>query len=114
MSPALPRLPRRPWPAALLRHLARVQPVPPAQHAAALRGIYQRRIERFILWWKQHDYPLAIWPDAGIPALENRRKQPSWRRIALSLLKQDMARSLSFGFAQTDIDRLVPGREKPS
>ncbi len=49
-----------------------------------LRGIYQRRIERFILWWKQHDYPLAIWPDAGIPALENRRKQPSWRRIALS------------------------------
>ncbi|MCR3859248.1 DUF3440 domain-containing protein, partial [Pseudomonas aeruginosa] len=79
-----------------------------------LRGIYQRRIERFILWWKQHDYPLAIWPDAGIPALENRRKQPSWRRIALSLLKQDMARSLSFGFSQTDIDRLVPGREKRS
>lgn len=73
-----------------------------------LRGIYQRRIERFILWWKQHDYPLAIWPDAGIPALENRRKQPSWRRIALSLLKQDMARSLSFGFSQADIDRLVP------
>ncbi|MFU6526460.1 phosphoadenosine phosphosulfate reductase [Pseudomonas aeruginosa] len=79
-----------------------------------LRGIYQRRIERFILWWKQHDYPLAIWPDAGIPALENRRKQPSWRRIALSLLKQDMARSLSFGFSQADIDRLVPGREKRS
>lgn len=79
-----------------------------------LRGIYQRRIERFILWWRQHDYPLAIWPDAGIPALENRRKQPSWRRIALSLLKQDMARSLSFGFSQADIDRLVPGREKRS
>ncbi|MDU3958363.1 MAG: phosphoadenosine phosphosulfate sulfotransferase, partial [Pseudomonas aeruginosa] len=76
--------------------------------------IYQRRIERFTLWWKQHDYPLAIWPDAGIPALENRRKQPSWRRIALSLLKQDMARSLSFGFSQADIDRLVPGREKRS
>ena len=56
----------------------------------------------------------AIWPDAGIPALENRRKQPSWRRIALSLLKQDMARSLSFGFSQADIDRLVPGREKRS
>ncbi|CAH2811950.1 MAG: Co-activator of prophage gene expression IbrA [uncultured Caballeronia sp.] len=50
-------------------------------------------------WWAKHGYPLDVWPDAGPPALENRRVQPSWRRVALSLLKQDMARSLSFGFA---------------
>jgi len=74
----------------------------------ALRMVYQRRIDVFIHWWSQHDYPLSAWPDAGIPALENRRAQPSWRRVALSLLKQDMARSLSFGFARQDVDRLVP------
>lgn len=47
-----------------------------------------------------------------MPALENRRKQPSWRRIALSLLKQDMARSLSFGYAQADVERLLAERKK--
>ena len=60
----------------------------------------------------QHDYPLASWPDAGIPALENRKMQPSWRRVVLSLLKQDMARSLSFGFARRDIDTLRLAAEK--
>ncbi|MBB1214070.1 phosphoadenosine phosphosulfate sulfotransferase, partial [Klebsiella pneumoniae] len=37
-----------------------------------------------------------------------RKVQPSWRRIGLSLLKQDMARSLSFGPARRDIDSLLP------
>jgi len=73
-----------------------------------LRKIYERRINVFIHWWSQHDYPLTKWPDAGTPALENRKAQPSWRRIAMSLLKQDMARSLSFGFARRDVDHLVP------
>jgi len=74
----------------------------------ALRKIYERRIDVFIHWWSQHDYPLAKWPDAGVPALENKKIQPSWRRVAMSLLKQDMARSLSFGFARQDVDHLVP------
>lgn len=73
----------------------------------ALREVYLRRISRFIDWWGRHDYPLPVWPDAGEPALENRKAQPSWRRVALSLLKQDMARSLSFGFARRDIDTLA-------
>lgn len=73
-----------------------------------LREVYMRRIEVFIRWWAKHDYPLAQWPDAGVPELENRKKQPSWRRVALSLLKQDMARSLSFGFAQRDVESLRP------
>lgn len=72
----------------------------------AMREIYARRIEVFIRWWTQHDYPLAAWPDAGVPELENRKMQPSWRRVALSLLKQDMARSLSFGFARRDVASL--------
>lgn len=62
-----------------------------------LRQVYEQRIQRFIDWWAQCGYPLQRWPDSGIPALENRRQQPSWRRVALALLKQDMARSLSFG-----------------
>ncbi len=72
-----------------------------------LRQVYQRRIGVFIDWWEKHNYPLSSWPDAGIPELENRKAQPSWRRVALSLLKQDMARSLSFGFARQDIDTLA-------
>lgn len=75
-----------------------------------LRGVYARRIERFIDWWQAHGYPLSVWPDAGTPALEHRRQQPSWRRVALSLLKQDMARSLSFGFARRDFDALDGGK----
>lgn len=72
-----------------------------------LRTVYTRRIERFIEWWSWHSYPLHSWPDAGEPALENRKAQPSWRRVALSLLKQDMARSLSFGFARQDLDLMA-------
>ncbi|WYX38172.1 hypothetical protein WJ966_00550 [Achromobacter xylosoxidans] len=53
-----------------------------------------------------------MWPDAGVPDLENRKAQPSWRRIGLSLLKQDMARSLSFGPARRDIDTLLPAKPR--
>lgn len=73
--------------------------------------VYKRRIGRFIEWWEHHGYPLRNWPDAGTPELENRKAQPSWRRIALSLLKQDMARSLSFGFARQDVDTLIIQKE---
>ncbi|RMH94856.1 DUF3440 domain-containing protein [Lysobacter pythonis] len=79
-----------------------------------LQVVYARRIRCFIRWWEQHDYPLDNWPDAGVPALENRRAQPSWRRVAMSLLKQDMARSLSFGFARRDVDSLTPTEENTS
>lgn len=77
-----------------------------------LRGVYERRIQRFIEWWGEHGYPLSTWPDAGTPALENRRQQPSWRRVAMSLLKQDMARSLSFGFARRDLLALEAGQDR--
>lgn len=72
-----------------------------------VREVYKRRILRFIEWWGEHGYPLHAWPDAGVPALENRKTQPSWRRVALALLKQDMARSLSFGSARRDVETLT-------
>lgn len=74
-----------------------------------LRSVYERRIGQFIHWWEEHGYPLSVWPDAGTPALEARKAQPSWRRVAMSLLKQDMARSLSFGFARRDMKALGKG-----
>jgi predicted phosphoadenosine phosphosulfate sulfurtransferase len=77
-----------------------------------LRSVYERRILQFIQWWQEHGYPLSAWPDAGTPALEARKAQPSWRRVAMSLLKQDMARSLSFGFARRDMKTLAAGREE--
>ncbi|VFR16968.1 Co-activator of prophage gene expression IbrA [plant metagenome] len=73
-----------------------------------LQDVYTRRIRHFIQWWSTHGYPLTDWPDAGTPAQENRRTQPSWRRVAMSLLKQDMARSLSFSFSRADKEKLVP------
>lgn len=79
---------------------------------AALRQVYARRIDVFIQWWEQRGHPLSMWPDAGVPDLENRKAQPSWRRIGLSLLKQDMARSLSFGPARRDIDTLLPAKPR--
>ncbi|MDR1075776.1 MAG: DUF3440 domain-containing protein [Xanthomonadaceae bacterium] len=74
---------------------------------STLRQVYVRRIKSFMNWWASHDYPLAAWPDAGVPELENRKAQPSWRRVALSLLKQDMARSLSFSFSKRDTAAMI-------
>lgn len=73
----------------------------------ALRIVYLRRIQRFMDWWEPRGYPLASWPDAGDTLLEARKLQPSWRRIALSLLKLDLARSLSFGVANGDKSLLI-------
>lgn len=67
-----------------------------------LRALYERRLQVFIDWWACHGYPLHCWPDAGEPALENKKKQPSWRRVAISLLKLDLGKSLSFGHAKCD------------
>lgn len=72
-----------------------------------LRTVYERRIKVFTDWWAENGYPLAQWPDAGEPVLENKKAQPSWRRVAVSILKQDMAKGLSFGFARKDADRLI-------
>lgn len=72
-----------------------------------LKAVYSRRIRKFIGWWAKNGYPLHVWPDAGTPALENKKKQPSWRRVAMALLKQDMARSLSFSTSKTDLKTLA-------
>lgn len=72
-----------------------------------LRSVYERRIKVFTDWWAENGYALEQWPDAGTPALENKKAQPSWRRVAVSILKQDMGKSLSFGFSRQDTDRLI-------
>lgn len=77
-----------------------------------LRVVYQRRIKVFQDWWAENGYTLERWPDAGEPALENKKAQPSWRRVAVSILKQDMGKSLSFGFARKDTNRLIGIKEK--
>lgn len=69
---------------------------------APLRSVYTSRIARFANWWAERGWPVERWPDAGTPSLECRKAQPSWRRVAISLLKQDMAASLSFGPARID------------
>lgn len=72
-----------------------------------LRTVYRRRIQVFIDWWKENGYEIEQWPDSGSPSLENKKIQPSWRRVAVSILKQDLGKSLSFGFARKDTDRLM-------
>lgn len=77
-----------------------------------LQAVYRRRIAVFQEWWSRNGFELPAWPDAGDPALENRKMVPSWRRVAISMLKQDLGKSLSFGFAQEDIDRVRALKEK--
>lgn len=77
-----------------------------------LKSAYQRRVKVFQDWWEENEYPLNKWPDAGTPALENKKAQPSWRRVAISILKQDMGKSLSFGFAQKDTDKMIEIKER--
>jgi predicted phosphoadenosine phosphosulfate sulfurtransferase len=77
-----------------------------------LRTVYERRIKVFKDWWAENGYTIEQWPDAGEPALENKKAQPSWRRVAVSILKQDMGKGLSFGFARKDTDRLIGIKER--
>lgn len=79
---------------------------------AAMREVYQRRINVFFDWWDRNGYPQHRVPDAGTPELENKRAQPSWRRVAVSILKMDMGKGLSFGHAQADTARLIETKER--
>ncbi|MDD4950939.1 MAG: DUF3440 domain-containing protein [Desulfovibrionaceae bacterium] len=77
-----------------------------------LRVVYQRRIDVFFSWWAEYGFPLDMVPDVGDIRLTGKKQQPSWRRIALSLLKMDMGKSLSFGFCRKDTDRLIELQNK--
>ncbi|MDR2092305.1 MAG: DUF3440 domain-containing protein [Azoarcus sp.] len=75
-----------------------------------LRSVYERRITVFRDWWAEHGYPPGKWPDAAMPRdakAAGRRRLPSWRRVAISLLKQDMGKSLSFGFCAEDTSSIL-------
>lgn len=49
---------------------------------------YRMKIDSFVTWWKDNGYPEGI-PDAGDSKLEQRKKIPSWRRVAKTLLRND-------------------------
>jgi predicted phosphoadenosine phosphosulfate sulfurtransferase len=72
------------------------------------RHVYERRINVFWWWWENKGgVPFDQVPDEGDRRLEGKKQQPSWRRVALSLLKMDMGKSLSFGFCRADTDALI-------
>ncbi len=64
------------------------------------RSHYEKKIKTFINWWKNHGFPPELIPDEGNLKLENAGKQPSWRRIAKCLIKNDWW-CRSIGFCQT-------------
>ncbi len=54
-------------------------------------------IRVFLKWWKDHGVPLSEMQDAADPKLEAKKKIPSWRRVARSLLKNErLCKGLSF------------------
>lgn len=67
----------------------------------AMRERYLSNYAVFLEWWMRHGYPdLAEVHDDEIPYLADsgRRKLPSWRRLALAILKNDFwCKSLTIG-----------------
>ncbi|WP_371804458.1 DUF3440 domain-containing protein [Candidatus Lokiarchaeum ossiferum] len=64
------------------------------------------KIRVFLKWWSDHGWPLEKFPDAADPKLEAKRKTPSWRRIAKTLIKNDhMCKGLSFSQTQNQMDK---------
>ena len=57
---------------------------------------YKDKISVFLRWWEDRGYPRGI-PDEAPKDAEAARKQPSWRRICKSLLRNDYwCKGLSF------------------
>jgi len=70
-----------------------------------LRDHYQRKIDKFLAYWKIHGFPNDI-PETSDPKLESRHKAPSWRRICKVLLKNDYwCRGLSFSQTKGEMQR---------
>jgi len=70
-----------------------------------LRAHYERKITKFLAYWKVHGFPNDI-PETSDPKLESRHKAPSWRRICKVLLKNDYwCRGLSFSQTKGEMQR---------
>ena len=64
------------------------------------------KIRVFLKWWADHEWPLEKILDAAEPKLEARRKVPSWRRIAKTLIKNDhLCKGLSFSQTQNQMSK---------
>lgn len=72
------------------------------------RDHYTEKIKTFFEWWANHGFPIDKVPDAGDTKLESDRKQPSWRRIAKCLMKNDwVCKSLSFAQTKLQNDKVT-------
>lgn len=71
-----------------------------------LRVHYEKKIQRFVSWWKDHGY--ATIPDEADPKEESHRKVPSWRRVARVLVKNDYwCTGLSFAMTKKEHDAML-------
>lgn len=60
------------------------------------REHYEDKIAVFLKWYESRGYPDGI-PDEADPKMEAARKEPSWRRVCKTILKNDrMCRGLGF------------------
>lgn len=70
----------------------------------SLASVYSMkpRIMEWVETWEQRGYPYGI-PDAADPTLERLGKVPSYRRICLAILKNDITLQ-SLGFSKPNCD----------
>jgi len=70
-----------------------------------LKAHYNRKIDKFLEYWKDHGFEHDI-PQAADPHLEAQRKAPSWRRICKVLLKNDYwCKGLSFSQTKGEMEK---------
>ncbi|MBD1419949.1 phosphoadenosine phosphosulfate reductase [Sphingobacterium chuzhouense] len=70
-----------------------------------LQAHYQRKIDKFLAYWKKNGFEEDI-PEIADPKLESQRKAPSWRRICKVLLKNDYwCRGLSFSQTKGEMQK---------
>lgn len=67
---------------------------------------YKEKIDKFLKWWEENG--VATIPDTADPAMEAKRKTPSWRRICKVLLKNDYwCKGLSFSQTKRELEKQV-------
>ncbi|AVF28868.1 DUF3440 domain-containing protein [Paenibacillus larvae] len=83
-------------------------------YAPEVRDHYYKKIKKFFSWWeKQRNITMDMVVDEADKSIEAKRKQPTWRRVARAIEKNDFwMKRLTFSPNKSDVKKLEDLKEK--
>lgn len=83
-------------------------------YAPELRDHYYKKIKKFFSWWeKERNITMDMVVDEAQKTTEAKRSQPTWRRVARAIEKNDFwLKRLSFSQTKSDVKKLEELKEK--